>query len=179
MKIQDGPHLENVVFLRDDQAAMCWAIEDSLMGPLDNARSGFESLPSSPSPPPTLPSGVDINYLLGNTVPANWIPLLPFTATGDNPSYPADTLNFRRGAMLSQNSSGTITETIPRGTILVPGSMFVIHDQAVPRSGAQVSTYFRRTRWIDGSIYCWMSRLVRPGGKYSASGLAFDTVASS
>jgi hypothetical protein len=175
-RVEDGPALENVVFLRDDQAAMCWAVEDTLMGPLDNARSGYESQLTPPPAPAPLPPGVDINYLLGNTVPANWIPLLPFTATGVNPTYPAGTLNFRRGAMLAPSTTnGTEPARVtPRGQILQPSAMLIIRDQAIPRTGTQANSYFRRTRWIDGSIYCWMARQVQPGTKYGSSGLAFD-----
>lgn len=191
-RVQDGGALENVVFTRDDMAAMCWGVEDTLMGPLDNARSGYEAQlgpTPSPSPPPsssTAPSVADVNYLIGTTVPANWIPLLPFTAQGLTNVASAETLNFRRGAMVGANPAGAPILIRPLGAILQPSpmeivkpqasSMLIIRDQAIPRAGLQVNRYFRRARWTDGSIYCWMARRVKPGTKYGSSGLAFDSL---
>ena len=165
----DGESLEDVLFFRDDMAAMCWAVERSLAGPLDRARNAYEAQLVPPSPSAPLPPGVDVNYLLGTTVPLNWIPLVPFTAKDG-------TLKFRRGAMLAPDAAGTLERVPPRGVILTPGQMLVIRDQAVPRAGVKVDRYMRRTRWIDGSIYCWMACRVRPGRGEGSSGLAFDVL---
>ena len=48
-RVIDGPFLEDVLFFRDDMAAMAWAIEQLLDGPLDTAISGFE-LQRAPTP---------------------------------------------------------------------------------------------------------------------------------
>ncbi len=168
-RVIDGPFLEDVLFFRDDMAAMAWAIEQLLDGPLDTAISGFESQLAPPPPVTPLPPGTEVNYLLGTTVPKNWIPLLPYTAADSS-------LMLRRGAMFDPQSSANPPVVNPRGVVLTPGAMLVIRDQAVPRSGVRVQRYVRRARWIDGSTYCWMARRIIPGKGQGSSGLAFDTL---
>ena len=40
-RVIDGPTLEDALFFRDDMAAMAWAVERSLAGPLDTSVSGY------------------------------------------------------------------------------------------------------------------------------------------
>jgi hypothetical protein len=168
-RVFDGEWLEQVLFFRDDMAAMCWAVEQTLAGPMDNPRNAFEAQRAPiPTPSPaTLPAGVNVNWILGTTVPLNWIPLVPFTASDQ-------TLKLRRGAMLAPNGAGGTMQVKPKGVILTPNKMFLVRDQAIPRAGVQANRYMRRTRWSDGSVYCWMARRVQPGRGQGASGLAFD-----
>ena len=166
-RVDDGPVLEDVLFFRDDMAAMAWAVERSLAGPLDAPVSGYESQLSPPAPGTPLPPGTDVNWLLGTTVPRNWIPLLPYVASDGS-------LMLRRGGMFDQTSTAVPPLVPARGIILAPGQMFVVRDQAVPRAGVQVHRYIRRTRWTDGSIHCWMARRALAGRGQGSSGLAFD-----
>lgn len=92
-QVQDGQSLENVTFIRDDMAAMCWAVENTILGPLDNPRSGYE-VQSNPPPAPTpLPSGIGVNYLLGTTSPPTGYPfaLLSGGAAVKDPNFQDET----------------------------------------------------------------------------------------
>jgi hypothetical protein len=169
-RVMDGPVLEDVLFFRDDMAAMAWAVERSLDGPLDVAVSGFESQLTAPTAAAPLPAGADVNWLLGTTVPRNWIPLLPYTAADQS-------LMLRRGGMYDPTSSATPPLVPARGVVLTPREMFVVRDQAVGRAGVQVSRYVRRARWLNGATYCWMARRTRAGKGQGSSGLAFDVLA--
>jgi len=166
-RVTDGPMLEQVLFFRDDMATMCWAVEQSLAGPMDNPRNAFEAQQTPAPTSPPLPAGVEVNWILGTKVPLNWIPLVPLTASDGS-------LKFRRGAMLAPDAAGNPAPVPPKGVILTPGQMLLVRDQAIPRAGIQANRYMRRTRWIDGSVYCWMARRVRPGRGEGSSGLAFD-----
>ncbi len=166
-QVIDGPVLEDVLFLRDDMAAMAWAVERSLVGPLDAAVSGYESQLAPPSPGTPFPAGADVKWVLGTTVPKNWIPLLPYVGNDQS-------LMLRRGGMFDPVSTSMPPLVAARGVILTPGQMFVVRDQAIPRAGVQVNRYVRRARWIDGSTYCWMARRTRTGKGQGSSGLAFD-----
>lgn len=165
----DGEPLEDVLFFRDDMAAMCWAVERSLAGPLDRPRSAYEAQLAPDPKPASLPAGVDVNWIIGTGVARNWIPLIPFTASDG-------ALKFRRGAMLAPDGAGGVAPVPPRGMILTPGQMLLIRDQAIPRAGVEVNRYVRRTHWMDGSLHCWLGRRVRPGRGEGASGLAFDVL---
>lgn len=176
-EVQDGPPLEVVDFLRDDAAALCWAVERTLQGPLDAPVDGYEwyldRIKQHPPPEPTAaPGGPEIAYLLGTTVPDNWIPLVAEQTAPASPQF------LRRGAMLRPNPvpPPATLPVPPHGQILQPGNPLFLADQAVPQAGLQVQRYFRRTRWIDGSTHVWMARRMLPGHGPGASGLAFDVV---
>jgi hypothetical protein len=182
--VQEGPALEIVDFLRDDAAALAWAVERTLQGPLDAPVDGYEwylqriRQVSPPPPPQATHGGPEIYYLLGTTVPDNWIPLVPMqVGSGGAPL-------LRRGAMARLDPTQTPPVAVrvqPRGQILQPGyptkgNPLFISDQAVPQAGLQIKRYFRRTRWVDGTTHVWIARQVLPGHGPGASRLAFDLI---
>jgi len=172
--VQDGAPLEEVVFLRDDMAAMAWGVEQKLQGPLDAGIDGYESyrrrLRDEPAPetPEREAGGPEIRYLVGTTVPDNWIPLVPVNAA-------ARDLVLRRGLM-QRPTDGGLVDVPARGRILEPEHPFYVNDESVPQAGARVTRYFRRARWSDGSTHLWLARRSRPGRGPGWSGLAFDVV---
>ncbi len=172
--VNDAPVLDDVLFLRDEMAAMAWAVEHKLQGARDGAIDGYESYRKriADDPPPgarkAVPGGPEIYYLLETTVPDNWIPMVPIQAP-DRARY------FRRGTMERPTANG-FTDIKARSAILEPDRPFFVRDQAIPRAGTEVSRYFRRTRWSDGSTYTWLGRKNRRGRGPGWSGLAFDVI---
>ena len=172
--VEDAVALEDVMFLRDDMAAMAWAVEQHLQGDLDAAINAQEAYldrlqrnPPAP-PPPATPGGPQIYYTLAVPVPDNWIPLVPQqTASG--------ALYLRRGTMEIPTVDG-ILKVVPRALVLNPGKPFFVQDHVVPRAGVQTDRYFRRARAIDGSTVLWMARKSGPGQGPAWSGLQFDVV---
>lgn len=169
----EGAALEDVLFLRDDMAAMGWAVEESLQGPLDVSVSGHESSlqrnsqMTPPGPSPTKPGGPEIYYLLGTSVPDNWIPLVP-VITMQKQRY------FRRGTIgrIGLNND----QFTAHAQVLKPGVPLFIKDQTVSRVGTEVRRYFRRVRWSGGSTFVWIAREMSPGRGPGWSGLAFDLI---
>ena len=164
------------MFLRDDMAAMAWAVEQHLQGDLDAAINAQEAYldrlqRNPPAPPPVAtPGGPQIQYTLEVPVPDNWIPLVPQqTASG--------ALYLRRGTMEIPTVDG-ILKVVPRALVLNPGQPFFVQDRVVPRAGVQTDRYFRRARAIDGSTVVWMARKSGPGQGPAWSGLQFDVVRS-
>lgn len=169
----EGPVLEDVLFLRDEMAAMSWAVEKSLQGPMDTPVDGYETWRlrvQEEQVPPRMgtPGGPEIYYLLEAAVPDNWLAMVPVKA-------PDGALYFRRGVIERPSATGPVPITA-RGVILDPGSPYFVTDQAIPRAGADVTRRFRRARWIDGSTHVWMARRARPGRGPGWSGLAYDLV---
>lgn len=169
--VLDGPPLEDVYFLRDDMAAMSWAVENTLQGPLDAPVDGtqlaFEfdaALPLPPAPVQT-PGGPAQAYRLERIPPANWIPMVPVTA-------PSGGRFFRRGILVRPGYG----DVHAAAQLLSPGQPFFVADERIPREGAEVTRYFRRARWIDGSTVCWLAHHNGPGLGPGWSGLAFDQV---
>jgi hypothetical protein len=178
---QDAAPLEEVVFLRDDLAAMGWAIEKTLQSPADLPVDGQEAFlrrlkdqpppppPAAPPPGPGAPTGW---YLLGTTVPDNYIPLVPVTLTDGS-------LQLRRGKMARaiDGAAGQDPSIPPRGQILEPSSSpYLVNDRSVPSAGAQVTRYVRRTRGLNGQTFVWIARRSRPGKGPGFSGLQFDLI---
>jgi IPT/TIG domain len=179
--VQDGQPLETVDFLRDDAAALGWALERTLQGALDIGVDAYEwylqridtltPLPSATQ----IPGGPTITYKLGTSIPDTWIPLVP--------EQTPDGLLLRRGALYridtTQHPPAPVPVT-PHGQILEPDhptpAPFFLADQAVPKAGLHIQRYFRRARWIDGSTYVWIARIVEPGSGPGQSGLAFDLI---
>ncbi len=172
--VQDAAELEEVMFLRDDMAAMAWAVENELQGDLDLAINGqqayLQRLQTNPpaAPPPAIPGGPQVYYTVEQPVPDNWIPMVPVQAS-------QGTLYLRRGTMEIPTTQGLLYVT-PRALVLDPGQPFFLADRVLPPTGVQVDRYFRRTRAMDGSTYLWLARKSGPGRGPGWSGLRFDLV---
>jgi len=154
--------VEDVLLLRDEMANLVWAIERSCEGDdgvaRDRAEANIRAIPTANSPP-DLPG---LRYQLGTSVPANWFPLVPFTANGEL------RLDLQRMADQLNNP-----QAVPRGTFLrLPAPP--LHEEEVPREGARLSRDYVLSRWVDGSSVLWSRRRKRVGRGEGSSGLRFD-----
>jgi hypothetical protein len=169
--VMEGPALEDVYFLRDDMAALSWAVEHRLQGPADapvdaqQLALDFDAAFPQPPTPVQTPGGPKQTYVLERIPPANWIPMVPIVA-------PSAARFFRRG-ILVRPAYGDVHA---KAHLLEPEHPFFVADESIPREGAEVTRYFRRTRWIDGSTTVWLAHRSRPGRGPGWSGLAFDMV---
>jgi hypothetical protein len=168
----DAAAIEEVLFLRDDMAAMAWAVEKELQNdldaPVDAYQMYLQRIAKNPPPPPPVATagGPQIYYTLETPVPDNWIPMVPVQA-------PQGALYLRRGLMESGSPSVNLQA---RALILEPWHPFFVADRNVPRSGVQVERYFRYTRSSDGSVFLWLARKSGQGRGSGWSGLRFDIV---
>jgi hypothetical protein len=169
----DAAALEDVVFLRDNTAALAWAVEQQVQGGADLPVTGYEAylarLAADPTqtPAPASPDSTDVAYTLEHPPPDNWIPLVPvLTQSGE--------MMFRRGTMDIPGPGGTVTQLLPHAEILEPGSPYYLTDRVITPIGVEAARYLRRTRWTDGSTLVWMARKSVPGTGLGSSGLKFD-----
>jgi hypothetical protein len=172
--VEESDAIEEVMFLRDDMAAMAWAVEHQLQGDMDAPVDGHEAylrwLQDNPVPNPPLASagGPPVYYTLEIPPPNNWIPMVPVqTAQG--------ALYLRRGTLEIPTQSGPY-QVVARAELLDPGQAFFVKDHVIPRSGILADRYFRRTRSADGSTYLWLARKSGPGQGPGWSGLRYDVV---
>jgi hypothetical protein len=172
--VQDGDDVEEVQFLRDEMAAMAWAVEHRLQGDLDGMVDAHERyldrLKADPPPPPptAIPDGPKIFYTLEVPAPDNWIPLAPVRS-------PQGELLLRRGTMEIPTATG-FSKIAARARVLEPERPFFVADRVVSRSGVLVDRYFRYTRSSDGTIFVWLARRSGQGRGTGWSGLRFDIV---
>jgi hypothetical protein len=169
---EDAYAIEEVVFLRDDQAAMAWAVEHQLQGDLDAAIDAYEAyrkdLPVPPQAPIAQAGGPQIYYTLEVPPPDNWIPMVPVQS-------PQNELFLRRGTMKVPTQNGFYLLKA-RAVLLEPQHAFLVADRVIPRAGVIADRYFRRTRSIDGNTFVWLARRSGPGRGPGWSGLRFDIV---
>jgi hypothetical protein len=172
--VNDGDPLEEVLFLRDDMAAMAWAVEHQLQGDLDSPLDAYdlylERIKRDPPPPPpaATPDGPQIYYTLETTPPDNWIPMVPVRS-------PQGEMYLRRGTLEIPTSSG-FEQLKAHALILEPEHPLFVVDRAVSRAGVQVNRYVRYTRSSDGTIFVWQARKAGSGRGPGWSGLRFDIV---
>jgi hypothetical protein len=164
----EGANMESVHFLRDDMAAMAWAVEHELHGTLDAPVDAFQAylarIAGNPITPPTpKPGDPPIFYTLESVVPDNWIPMVPLLSA-------AGQLVFRRGILERPDGGGSPAHA----EVLEPGQPFYLTDRIITRIGTVASIAFRRSRGVDGTTYVWQSRRTSPGPGPGWSGLRFD-----
>lgn len=174
--VQEGGALERVLFLRDDMAAMAWAVEQQLQGDLDLPVDAYQTLlqdaQARVDPAPAYTSGgPDIYYSLEKLPPFNWVPMVPVLSNQGAPY-------LRRGALEvpDPNDPAKVVKLRAHASVLEPDHPFYLVDHAVPRSGASVNRYFRFTRSFYGANYLWQARKTGVGCGSGWSGLRFDLV---
>lgn len=172
--VDDADALEEVLFLRDDMAAMAWAVEHQLQGDLDAPLDAYElylqrTAGAAPVAPKATPDGPKIYYTLETSIPDNWIPMVPVQSKQNE-------LFLRRGTMKIAKPGGSFEFLKAHALILEPQHPFFVADRVLSRAGVQVDRYFRRTRSADGSTFVWMARKSEEGRGPGWSGLRFDVV---
>jgi hypothetical protein len=170
----DADALEEVIFLRDDVAAMAWAVEHELQGDLDAPLDAYELYlqriaGTAPVAPTATLSGPNIYYALETSIPDNWIPMVPVQSKQNE-------LFLRRGSMKIATGGGGFELLKAHALILEPQHSFFVADRVISLAGVQVDRYFRRTRSSDGSTFVWMARKSEEGKGPGWSGLRFDIV---
>jgi hypothetical protein len=166
--------IEEVRFLRDQAAAMAWAIEHVVEGPAGRPMDRFEAWQrrlqqQGPASSPG-PSAAPISYRLATSVPDYWIPFVPVQVGSGMPG----TLRLQLGALLDE--TGAPQPLAPMGSILSGDPQLQLYDEEVPRAGVVVTRQYRFARWGDGSSQLWISREKQPGKGEGSSGLRFDVI---
>jgi hypothetical protein len=184
-KAQNGDALEKIVFARDEMTNMVWGVEDRVPGALGSGVDGFERAAALSTyfrqrvratgivPEP---SDATIQYVLGTSVPENWIPFIATRKPGSQ-----RLIRLQRASMPRLTDAVPDSRVEPRGAVLRVGldgvevrQPYFVHQEEVPRSGAIVTRAFQRTRWFDGKVYTWIGRRKETGRGEGASGLEFD-----
>ena len=125
--VQDGPAIEEVLFLRDEMANMAWAVERAVQGPSGAARDRARERDEPPPPEPGPVQRAQLDYLLQTGLPARWIPYLPRTS-----GYRA--IELVQGAMTDDEGD----PIRPRGRLLDRDDLKALKDAEVPREGITV-----------------------------------------
>ena len=186
-KAQTSPPLEEVMLVRDEVANMAWAVEKTVALATGISRRGQEvaaqtlnylqSLISGGVVTPPPPMAAAVRYQVMNTVPENWIPMIPVHVPNNNRE-----IQLQRAAMprILQGDQAPpvkvqpLTSLLRHGLDLKPAQTYFLHEEEVPRAGVQATQYFQRTRWTAGKVLTWLRARKQPGRGEASSGLGFD-----
>ncbi len=162
--VEDGPALEEVLFLRDEMANLAWAVERIVEGPSglgrERKREHDDPRPLAPGPVKT----AQLDYLLQTSVPARWLPYLPRSS------------GYRSVELVQGRMSDPEGSPVPPiGRVLNRGDLKVLKSAEIPREGVLVRRQPSLTRTADGAYVHWTTRRVQIGGGEGSSRLAFDS----
>ncbi|MDE3250351.1 MAG: hypothetical protein KGO82_16940, partial [Bacteroidota bacterium] len=164
--MQEGEPVEQVQFLRDEMANMVWAVETVLPSQAGQGVSGNELALTETADPGFVPVNdmVAIRYLLGTTVPENWIPFMPVHMPGSNTE-----IRLQRAKMPGAKGPGAaILSEVP--------PPYFINEEEIPRAGIAVKQTFQRARWAGGATWLWSGRAKQAGKGEGWSNLKFDQI---
>jgi hypothetical protein len=170
----DGPNLEEVRFMRDEQANLVWAVEARAENGVGRAWPGHERALAFPDDAPAPPdTDAPLRYRLQTSAPMHWIPFPPVQIDATRRA-----VALERAAM-QRFIDGALHRIEPVGRVLRPTNLdnpaiYRIREEEVTRSGERVLRANKRSRWIDGSTHAWISRRRRAGLGEGSSGLRYD-----
>ncbi|HEX6685146.1 MAG TPA: hypothetical protein VF062_20315 [Candidatus Limnocylindrales bacterium] len=186
-KVAVGSPLEEVVFIRDENANLVWAVERVVPLATGDGGSGAEAAAETlehrrrlhrPDPAPLPPIAAPA-YRVMNTVPEHWIPFIPVRVPGDDRE-----IQLQRAALprILDDGPRRPEPVRPRTSLIREGTRagepYFVHEEEVPRAGTRVTLAFNRTRWHDGRVIVWLSAHRATGRGEGSSGLAFDQLSS-
>jgi hypothetical protein len=169
---QESEPLERVQFARDEMANTVWAVEEVVPDATGRGINGHDAADKTG----VLPEKIDgspatIRYLLGTTVPENWIPFLPVQRPGSSQD-----IAFQRAAMPQLGVP-------PRDVIKAKGVLlneptlpWFVNEEEIPYAGTTVTRAYQRARWYDGRTCVWIGRRRETGRGVGSSNLRFDQV---
>ena len=168
----EGPAAERVQLLRDEMANLAWAVETNVTDDagtiVDRFAEPHEPLPGDESDG----DGAALSYRVESPVPRNWYPLAP-EQLPDQESVRLRLVPVARGADVTDHRA-----EFPQGRLLADAAPLAdglwLHEEEVPRAGADVARIAKHARWHDGSVHRWTGRTKRTGGGEGSSGLRFD-----
>lgn len=163
----ESEDIERINFVRDEMSNMVWAIEQVVASEAGNGRILKRNLPSIAEFTPVSETA-KVRYILGNTVPDNWIPFVPVHKAVGAGQEPKE-IRLQRARMPQS--------TAPRGKILNEVQpVYFLEEEEITKAGVIVSRRFQRTRWLNGKTLLWMGRRKKAGRGEGAANLSFDEI---
>ncbi|MET9730331.1 hypothetical protein ABZZ79_06595 [Streptomyces sp. NPDC006458] len=160
----ESPPLESVLLLRDEQANLAWAVEESVADRADEPVDRYTRWITHAPAPVELPPGAAPRYLLATEVPDHWYPLVPKGLADE------ESIGFRLATLVRDDAS----PSAPLGRLLAETDM--LFEEEVPRSGIRVERNRQFTRWQNGTVHAWTTRRKLSGTGGGSSGLRFDVL---
>ena len=163
-----GEALEDVRFVRDEQANYVWAIEHATEGRDGRPWQGHERHVAevAKEPPDVAPvSASPLFYQLQTFVPWHWFPMVPVSIDPLSGETALEEGRMRR-------PDGRVPQ--PMGRVLVGPQPYRVREETITRVGVRVVREAVRSRWLLGDTHLWTARRKLAGRGEGSSGLRYD-----
>jgi hypothetical protein len=162
-----GEPVEDVRFVRDEQANYVWAIEQCAEGGdglpwIGNERSVAEIAKEPVLAPPV--SAAPLFYQLQTFVPWHWFPMIPVSLNPLTGETALERGQMQRPGRRNPTPIGRLLDGVP----------YQVREEAVPRVGVRVVREAVRSRWLLGDTHLWVARRKLAGRGEGSSGLRYD-----
>jgi hypothetical protein len=166
----EGDVLEEVRFIRDEQANLVWAVEDQYFDIDRGARVRRGDEPPE-IPAPEGGANADLAdapaYRFKSDLAAHWIPYVPILLPSAHPEF--GQIFFRRARSILSASSAD-----PQYKGRMIGESWRLLEEEIPRVGLRVQRRWRYAQAPDGSEQFWIGRRKELGQREASAGLEFD-----
>lgn len=163
-----GAVVEEVRFVRDENANLVWALECTVTDSAGTVRNVLAEYTAAAREIVDLPSDAELLYRLMTEVPEHWVPFIPVQIS-DNRS-----VGLVEAVLPRPDTFGVPIITTPRSVVLRELRGTVIREEEIGSAGVTVRRRWHLARTTDGGRHTWVSREVSTGRGEGASGLAFD-----
>jgi len=166
-KSLESPRLEQVNFLRDEMANLVWAVENIVPSQagigVDGNHMALEKDLAPVVGTPVADNNAAVTYILGTTLPHNWIPFIPVPLN-------QNTSETRLQRAKLPNSKGAVGRLLSENK-----APYFIDEKLLDSTGLLVSRSAQVSRFINGTTYSWVGRR-KEAGKVDWSNLKFDQI---
>jgi hypothetical protein len=164
-----GPVVEEVAFVRDENANLVWGLEKIVTDALGDTRDLVAEYTAGAGKAAPWPDGAELLYRLMTDVPEHWVPFVP---VHDEGSLRAVVLV--EAVLPRPDSAGALLTVEPRSSVLQELRGAPVHEEEVPPDGVVVTRRWFLARSADGGRHTWAARSVHTGRGPASSGLEFD-----
>jgi hypothetical protein len=164
-----GPVVEEVSFVRDENANLVWGLEKIITDPDGRIRDLVAEYSAEERGIDALPTDAELLYQLMTEVPEHWIPFIPVHVGADNRA-----VGLVEAVLPRPNTWGELVSVAPHSSVLQELRGTILHEEEVPSEGVTVRRRWYLTRSADGGRHVWAARDVTTGRGEGESGLAFD-----
>ena len=164
-----GDVVEEVDFLRDDMAALVWAVEQVVTDADGTRRDLADEYLRAAVRASASTTGADLAYRLMTDVPPNWVPFIPVRLPGSTRQVGLVEAVLPRG-----DGSGDPVAAAPLSSVLQELKGLVLPEEEVPAAGVIVRRRWFLARSADGGRHAWAARSAASGRGEGSSGLRFD-----
>jgi hypothetical protein len=164
-----GPVVEEVVFVRDENANVVWGLEKIVTDPLGDVHDLAAEYAADLGTGSPWPDGAELLYRLMTDAPPHWVPFVP---VHDEGSLRAVVLV--EAVLPRPNSLGALEVVAPRSSVLQELRGAPVHEEEIPPEGVVVRRRWFLARSADGGRHVWAARSVQTGRGEGSSGLEFD-----